>query len=36
MNITPSKYNERIQQTIQYFKDAGISEELIKNRKLFI
>jgi hypothetical protein len=28
--ITPSKYIERIQQGIQYFKDAGISEELIK------
>ena len=28
--MTPSKYIERIQQGIQYFKDAGVSEELIK------
>lgn len=28
--MTPSKYIERIQQGVQYFKDAGISEELIK------
>ena len=28
--MTPSKYIERIQEGFQYFKDAGISEELIK------
>jgi len=28
--MTPSKYIERIQQGVEYFKDAGISEELIK------
>ena len=28
--INPSKYIERIQQGIQFFKDAGVSEELIK------
>jgi hypothetical protein len=27
--MTPSKYIERIQEGIQYFKDAGVSEELI-------
>ena len=28
--MTPSKYIEIIQEGVQYFKDAGISEELIK------
>jgi hypothetical protein len=28
--MNPSKYIERIQQGIQYFKDAGISDDLIK------
>ena len=28
--MTPSKFIERIQEGIQYFKDAGVSEELIK------
>ena len=28
--MTPSKYIERIQQGMQYFKDAGVSEEFIK------
>ena len=28
--ITPSKYIEKIQQGVQYFKDAGVSVELIK------
>lgn len=28
--MSPSKYIETIQEGIQYFKDAGVSEELIK------
>ena len=28
--MTPSKFIERIQEGIQYFKNAGVSEELIK------
>ena len=28
--MTPSKYIEIIQEGVQYFKDAGVSEELIK------
>lgn len=28
--MTPSKYIETIQKGVQYFKDAGVSEELIK------
>jgi hypothetical protein len=28
--MTPLKFIEKIQEGVQYFKDAGISEELIK------